>query len=292
MNQYRVLIAEDEPISARYIKGIVEASGLFSIAGVCESAEEALELLDEVEIELLITDIKMTGMSGIELLRQLYETMPDVRSIIISGYADFEFAKGAIALGVSNYILKPIDSAELTAALQKVYSSLEQKRCQSYMDYLHGLHTKSMQYMDGTAALPYPEYDMLMVAGSFDLEQIVIRCLNEFQLQGNDPVTFVFYRYALLILEKCGGDRHGRLLRDISNRILAWESGSGGSGLVVIRDDRLRRENLERDVRETYAFHQRSMVLGSLQALPYQSRYVRQNQNLAQEKQQIGRAHV
>lgn len=287
MNKYRVLIAEDEPISARYIKSIVEASGLYSVVGVCESAEDALEFLDETEIELLITDIKMTGMSGIELIQQLHETIPDAHSIIISGYADFEFAKGAIALGVSNYILKPIDCNELTAALQKIHSILEQKRCQSYQDYLHGLHVKSAQYLDGTLSLPYPEYYLLIVAGSFDLEQIIIRCMNEFQIQENAPLTFIFYRYSLLILEKCGNDRHGQLLRELSNRILIWESGEGNSGLVVTRNDRLQRKDMERDIRETYAFHQRNMVLGRLQSLPYQSRYVRQDGGLAQEKQLV-----
>ena len=69
MRQYQLAIVEDEPHTARYIQGIVEATNLFHIAAVCESAEELLTLEPFPDLDVLVTDVKMSGLTGLELLR-------------------------------------------------------------------------------------------------------------------------------------------------------------------------------------------------------------------------------
>lgn len=288
MNLYRVMIAEDEPHTARYIKAIVEESHLFTVVDVCESAEEALQLLPEVDVDVLITDIKMSGMTGLDLLRQIHLLRPAMRSIIISGYSSFDYAREAIGLGVSNYLLKPIDNEELVAALQEVYDSLEQQEQSSHEQYLSHLQQRSEQLLEGELQLPHGQYHALMVAGSFQQENLILRCENAFHIRQNDRLELLLYRYALVLLEVCDGDdTQERQLRKIANRIMAWETGSGNSGLLVISDLKIDSGSLGKELRQLYAFHQRNMSFGRVQMLRYHPRETEVSYDVAQEKNMI-----
>lgn len=283
MNGYQVLIAEDEPYAARYIRSVVEDTKLFSSVSVCESAEEALALLREREMDVLITDIKMSGMSGIDLLRSLHDLRPQMRSIIISGYSDFSFAKDAISLGVSSYILKPVNNEELIGALQTVYQELEQQRRRSHEGLMISVRKKSEQILEAPETLPYPTYNVLMIAGSFDQETLILRCQKEFGILEDRSLCFLLYRYALVILENCGAMSNRQLPR-IANSILSWETGTGNSGLLVLCEERRKRECLTQDLRAIYGFHQRNMILGQLQLLFYQENTLPPPYDRAKEK--------
>ncbi len=283
MNGYQVLIAEDEPYAARYIRSVVEDTKLFSAVSVCESAEEALAVLREREMDVLITDIKMSSMSGIDLLRSLHDLRPQMRSIIISGYSSFSFAKDAISLGVSSYILKPVNNEELISALNAIYQELEQQRRRSHEDLMISVRKKSEQLLEGPETLPYPTYHVLMIAGSFQQEALILRCQKEFGIPEDGPLCFLLYRYALVILEDCSACSERRLPR-IANSILSWETGTGSSGLLVLSEERWKRENLSQNLRAIYGFHQRNMILGQVQLLFYQENAPAPAYDLAREK--------
>ena len=121
---FKVLIAEDEPIVSGFLEQIIAPMQELEVLAVCASGDEALRWVTPSEPSVLLTDIQMHGISGLELIRRAKEIKPDIRVIIISGYSLFEYAKEALRLGIEDYLLKPIDPYDLRAALQSIESSL------------------------------------------------------------------------------------------------------------------------------------------------------------------------
>ena len=122
MQPIRVLIAEDEPPVARFIQKLTERAGPFRIVAVCVNGEEALEAIERLRPEILITDIQMPGMNGLSLIRRATAIVPDLQSVIISGYKMFEYAQEALRLGAVGYITKPIDPVQFHLVLHKLSS--------------------------------------------------------------------------------------------------------------------------------------------------------------------------
>lgn len=117
----KLIVADDE----KWVRAAIINSIPFEELGMslaCEAADglEALELCLQHKPDILLTDIRMPGLTGIELAEELKGPCPDTRVVIISGYSDFEYAKTAIKYGVSDYLLKPVDEAELKQVLLKV----------------------------------------------------------------------------------------------------------------------------------------------------------------------------
>lgn len=126
---YKVLIVDDEAPALRFLQTIItKYSKDYQIAASCQSAEDALAYLKAHPVDLLITDISMPGMDGITLTREARALMPSLRMVIVSGYADFEYAQGAIQAAVDDYILKPVTIPHITATLDKIKAKLDQAR--------------------------------------------------------------------------------------------------------------------------------------------------------------------
>lgn len=128
MNSYifKVLIAEDESLQLAGIANMVlRISNKFEVVAQAQTGVQALELADEHLPDVVITDIQMPQMGGIELIEALRDRLPGTQFIIISGYSEFEYAQKAISLGVAAYLLKPVDPDELSDALSIVYSALQ-----------------------------------------------------------------------------------------------------------------------------------------------------------------------
>lgn len=128
MSSYRILIVEDEePIR----KGIIYTYSWGDIGcivvGEAANGVEGLEKILELKPDIVVTDIGMPLMDGLEMLREAKGEVV-FSSIIISVYHEFEKARSAIDLGVSNYLLKPLEHAELTAAVERAKLDLEHKR--------------------------------------------------------------------------------------------------------------------------------------------------------------------
>ena len=129
LRMYRVLIVDDELPALRFVQNIIEKYALgYQIAGTCTSAEQAMEFLAREAIDLLITDISMHGISGIELAKHVRATQPSAHLLIISGFGEFEYAQGAIQAGVDDYILKPVSITKMTAVLQSIKEKLDMER--------------------------------------------------------------------------------------------------------------------------------------------------------------------
>ncbi len=104
---YRVLIVDDELPAQRFVRSIIEQfSATFQVVDTASSGEQALDFLQRENVDLLITDISMHGINGIELAKSARAGHPNVRIVISSGYGDFEYAHGAIEAGGDEYLLK------------------------------------------------------------------------------------------------------------------------------------------------------------------------------------------
>ena len=126
---YRLLIVEDEDIIRAGIRLIIEEMEL-GIHPILEAScgKQALEIARREDVHLLVTDIKMEGGDGLELLRELSKAGLRCKTIILSGYGQFAYAQQAISLGVGEYLLKPIKKKNLREALTKLIAQLDAER--------------------------------------------------------------------------------------------------------------------------------------------------------------------
>lgn len=117
----RVLIADDERWILTVIKSILSGMGEDAplIVGEGEDGLHALTLCKALKPDLLITDIRMPGLNGLELIEQVSALSPQTKIIIISGYTDFEYARRALTLHAFDYLLKPIDEETLMCSVRR-----------------------------------------------------------------------------------------------------------------------------------------------------------------------------
>ena len=124
--KYTVIIAEDEELLLHSLaKKIENLEVNFEVIGKAQTGAQAYELVKKLSPDLVITDIRMPEMDGISLLQKIREKNPIIDFIITSGYSDFKYAKSAIHLQVTEYLLKPIDPDELMAALLRLKNKYE-----------------------------------------------------------------------------------------------------------------------------------------------------------------------
>ena len=125
---FKVFLVEDEIVVRESIRENVPwAETRFALAGEASDGEMALPLIEEIQPDILVTDIKMPFMDGLELGRLVRKSMPWVKIVIISGYDEFSLAKEAISLAVADYLLKPLSSEDLLAALERVARQIEEE---------------------------------------------------------------------------------------------------------------------------------------------------------------------
>lgn len=125
---YRVIIADDESMIRNGLRETVEWDALgLELCGEAADGREALKLAGQNKPHILITDIKMPGMNGIELIKEIKKQDSDIKVIILSAFSDYVYLKEAILSGAENYLLKPIDNEELTQTLVSTVSNIEQE---------------------------------------------------------------------------------------------------------------------------------------------------------------------
>lgn len=130
---YTVFLVDDEPFILEGLTMILcRFSTEISILGQAENGEQALNYLRHNPVDLLITDIRMPAMDGIELIRQIKKLSTSTRFIILSGYDDFAYVKEGIHLGIENYLLKPVNIEELEATLENTLEKIREDRKNQY----------------------------------------------------------------------------------------------------------------------------------------------------------------
>lgn len=137
---YQVFIAEDEPAALEHICTIIQNKcPNFQVVGTAEEGKSALEQLEYLRPDVLITDVKMPVMDGIFLIKRVKEKYPDILSVIISGYQEFDYAQSALHYGVCDYILKPVKPSTLQESMYMIQGRLD--------EYYYGLRNRTIREM-------------------------------------------------------------------------------------------------------------------------------------------------
>ncbi len=125
---YQAIIVDDEKMIRQGIQSVIpwHSIGIENVY-TAKSGEEAIKIIREQKPEIMITDIRMDGMTGLELIELARKTVPEIRAFVLSGYEEFEYARKCIKLNVNDFFLKPVDEKVLFEALQKQVASLDEE---------------------------------------------------------------------------------------------------------------------------------------------------------------------
>jgi len=151
---YKLMLVDDEPWVLYHLSQIISWQDYgFEIAAMCESGQEALALLEALHVDAIITDIRMDGMSGLHLIRLAREKRPNLEFIILSAYSDFQVAREALVLDVSQYLIKPLMERDVTEAALRLKERIQRKSTSVSID------SPALQQMAETyaSANPSPE---------------------------------------------------------------------------------------------------------------------------------------
>ena len=185
MDMYSVLLVDDEEDVIRTMLKKVDWEGMgFRVMGYAHNGIEALDLAEAEAPDVVLTDIKMPYMDGLELAHNLKIMYPTVRILIFSGFDEFEFAKKAIQLEVEEYILKPVDADELRRIFTRIRESLDRE-----MDEKRNVQKLRDYYMESLPLLRENFYSSL-VEGNV-AEDSIPRFLRDYQIEMNSPMYTV-----------------------------------------------------------------------------------------------------
>ncbi|OCT15366.1 hypothetical protein A8709_14875 [Paenibacillus pectinilyticus] len=128
----RVLFADDEPFMLEGLRSMIDWHKLgFVVCGEALDGEDALALMNVTEPHLVLTDVRMPVIDGLGLIEQASFLYPNTKFIILSGYADFDYAKRAMRHGVANYLMKPLMESELEKAVEAVTITIREQETRS-----------------------------------------------------------------------------------------------------------------------------------------------------------------
>ncbi|MDR1530753.1 MAG: response regulator [Clostridiales bacterium] len=144
---YKVIIADDEYWAAYGLQHSIRWEDYgFDVAGIAQDGREALDMCRELRPSVLISDIRMPGMDGLELLSALRLSLSWVEVVFVSGYAEFSYAQQAVRLGAFDYMLKQVDETQLAELLGRLRLHLDKRACET------GRYTDSIQLAENCGA--------------------------------------------------------------------------------------------------------------------------------------------
>lgn len=252
--KYRVILVDDEPIILRSLKVAVPWSELgLEIAGEARNGEEALKLVRELSPHMIISDIRMPGLDGISLMKEVMAENPKRLFIFISGYGEFEYARDALREGAFDYLLKPIDHDELIEMIKRAKKTMEKQsendkllhsvqvlsmlaRERMFAEFIEGNHSENhlrhMQWLEHSkleesyfvAVLQLDHY--MRLYGSWSMEErrlwlfAIRNILSEWSLSQGALTVFPFHSGEWVILFPEGMDaRKEQLGNDLIHQI-------------------------------------------------------------------------
>lgn len=128
---YRVILIDDEPLIREGISHMIPWSSLgLDLCRVLENGAQALDYLRSNAVDIVVTDIRMPVMDGIDLIRAAAEEHISVRFILLTGHEEFEYARTAMKYGITHYLLKPTDENRIIEALTDICGELESRSSQ------------------------------------------------------------------------------------------------------------------------------------------------------------------
>jgi DNA-binding NarL/FixJ family response regulator len=117
-----IIIVDDHKIVCQGVKALLQSEPDFEVVGQALDGRSALELIQNFKPQILVTDLMMKGMSGIQLVRDTVQVSPQTRSLVLSMYGDEEWVLGALEAGARGYVLKESSAEDLIQAIQTIIS--------------------------------------------------------------------------------------------------------------------------------------------------------------------------
>lgn len=134
---YKVLVVDDEMASLKHICNIITTKCRdFAVVDTARNGEMALQKVQEHQPDVIFSDVMMPLMNGIELITEVKEKYPEILTVIVSGYNDFKYVKGAIQQGVCEYILKPVRPSDVVALMENLHGRLDRRYYERRMRFL------------------------------------------------------------------------------------------------------------------------------------------------------------
>ena len=128
-NFIKILIVDDEENTRNLIKRCIDWDELrIQIAGEASSGQEALDMLENINPDIILTDIRMQFMDGLEFSKKATERYPHIKIIVLTAYEEFEYAKQGIKIGINDFLLKPIKRSELRESVESLKNKIETER--------------------------------------------------------------------------------------------------------------------------------------------------------------------
>ncbi len=155
---YKILIVDDEKVERNGIKFLLKQTGIEYEVTEAVNGKAALEYINNNQVDIILTDVKMPFMDGIELIENVAALKRNVRYVIFSGCSEFDYAKQAVRLGVSDYILKPVDPKEFQNTIHKVVAEMDEAKLEN------DIKNKSIEYMN--------EHILYLLANGSDLNAV------------------------------------------------------------------------------------------------------------------------
>ncbi len=199
---YRVLIVDDEKVERNGIKFLLKKTGIDCEVSEATNGQMALDMVKLNDYDILLTDVKMPFMDGIELIGKIAELEKSIRYVIFSGCSEFDYAQQAVRLGVSDYILKPVDPVEFENTLNKVVNDIEEAK------YNRDIKDKSIEFMN--------EHMLYLLVNGSDMNEI-----NEYN-NGLLPIDFI-NEFKRMMLIEFNDDFFGKSGLDFKERIRTIE---------------------------------------------------------------------
>lgn len=205
MKLYKIFIVDDESLIIKSLKASVDWDKYeCEVIGEACDGLEAYELILQLKPDIVFTDIRMPGMSGLELIKKVGELSANILFVVISGYAEFAYAQKALSYGVLGYCLKPFDEMEIYAILEKARSMLEKLKASMEME-LMGL-------IGDTDAAAHERIKSVLDTGGLELSDskgiAVVVLVGQEELPVPNEITHVRL--------KIGSSRYAYLLQDSS----------------------------------------------------------------------------
>jgi len=244
---YKVMLVDDEKIILDGISQLVDWSSLGTeLVGTARNGVEAFERIQTLQPDIMISDIKMPGMDGLELAAAVYDAYPAIRFIFLSGFGEFEYASRAMQYGVNHYLLKPTNENKIAEALSEIVDKLrmEESREQFVSNMKQGL----MKVMPHVKEQVLKEFVTNKTYGSRDWEYY--RELFRFEIE--KPVRLLLFQ-----LEDEAEFEHMFAVKNIAEELLGNTllSTTIGDHVLILIEDSLGMEELYRriqSIRDTY----------------------------------------
>lgn len=236
----KVFIVDDEFLLCEHIKRTIDWESIgMEVTGCFHDGRQALDAVEELQPDIVLTDISMPVMDGLELAKELHKKYPQIAVMIITGYSEFEYAQSAIRYGVKQYLLKPIEKEPYTKALLETKAAILDRE----NDYQKGIKKEEINQKRWETVKEY-------LAGDITAEELEERLgtLGE-EIPGGEKVVLAFqYKRLKLAADEVGDFRRNIILRFMEAFLLKDREGfvvcNEKTGIAVLSSGQQYREEL------------------------------------------------